>query len=84
MSKFVQQNDAKERAIFQGCPNWIVIPVGELRYFKRSDNEPGEMQVDAYSCQPEYRQRTFHRHRRVGTLNINNCCSALARNALFF
>jgi hypothetical protein len=37
MSKFVQQNDAKERAIFQGCPNWIVIPVGELRYFKRSD-----------------------------------------------
>jgi len=37
MSKFVQQNDAKERAIFQGCPNWIVIPVDELRYFKRSD-----------------------------------------------
>jgi hypothetical protein len=51
MSKFVQQNDTKERAIFQCCPNWIVIPVRESRHFKRSDNEPGEMQIHAYSCQ---------------------------------
>ena len=63
MSKFVQQNDTKERAIFQCCPNWIVIPVRESRHFKRSDNEPGEMQIHAYSCQPEYWQRAFHGHR---------------------
>jgi hypothetical protein len=84
MSKFVQQNDTKERAIFQYCPNWIVIPVRESRHFKRSDNEPGEMQIHAYSCQPEYWQRAFHWHRGAGTLNINNCCGALPRSGLFF
>ena len=84
MSKFVQQNDTKERAIFQCCPNRIVIPVRESRHFKRSDNEPGEMQIHAYSCQLEYWQRAFHGHRGAGSLNINNCYTALPRGGLFF
>src|SRR5215470_5281673 len=68
MSEFVQQNHTKERAIFQRCPNWIVITVRESRYFKRSDNEPGEMQIHAYSCQTEKWQRAFHGHSGIGTL----------------
>jgi hypothetical protein len=84
MSKFVQQNNTKERAVFQRCPNWIVISVRESRHFKRRDNEPAEMQIHAYSCQPEYWQRAFHRHPGVGKLNINNWFSALPPSGLFF
>ena len=57
MSKFVEQNDTKERALFQRCPNRIVISVRESRHFKGSDNEPSEMQIHAYSCQKGYWQR---------------------------
>src|SRR5262249_5291600 len=83
MSKFVQQNDTEERAIFQRRPNWIVIPVRESSDFKGSDNEPGEMQIHTYSCQTEYWQRAFHGHRWARRLNINNRCAALPRSRLF-
>jgi hypothetical protein len=65
MSKFVEQNDAKERAIIKYCPNWIVISIRESRHFKRSDDEPGEMQIHAYSCQAKDWKRASHCQRTL-------------------
>src|SRR5207302_6696074 len=61
MTKFVQQHNTKQGQIFECCPDWIVIPLREPCHFKRSDNEPGEVQIDAYSGQTKRSEE-----RRVG------------------
>ena len=65
MSKFVQQNDTKERAIIKYCPDWIVISIRESSDFKSGDNEAGEMQIHAYSCQAKDWERASHCQRTL-------------------
>ena len=80
MTKFVQQHNTKQGQIFECCPDWIVIPLREPCHFKRGDNEPGEVQIDAYSGQTKYWQGPFHWGRRIGSSNINNGASIKAVN----
>src|SRR5262249_11603327 len=84
MSEFVKQHNCKERAIFQCCPDWIVIPVRKSRHFERGDNEPSEMQIHTYSCQTKNWQRAFHGHRGAGRLNINNSWSTIRQTPYSF
>lgn len=72
MSKFVCQHNGEERQIFECCPNWIPIAACKSHDFKCGDNEPGEMQVDSYSCQAKYREGALHWQRWLGNLSINN------------